>query len=80
FYETTKGFYFQSWENMCAQYGFNTRYPKQQFFYKPQNITDDNVDEPKELHDLKSVESYKFMNTFHDTAAAQALGAYGHRV
>ena len=80
FYETTKGFHFQSWENMCAKNATSERDTIQQFFYMPQNITDDNVDEPKELHDLKSVESYKFMNTFHDTAAAQALGTYGHRV
>ena len=46
----------------------------------PQNITDEKIDEPKEIHDLKSVEEYKFVNTFHDTAAAQALGTYGHRV
>ena len=79
FYETTKGFYFQSWENMCAQFGFNERYPKQQFFYKPQNIVDEKV-EDKTLDDLSSVESYKFLNTSHDVAAAQALGTYGHKV
>ena len=79
FYETTKGFYFQSWENMCAQFGFNERYPKQQFFYKPQNIVDEKV-EDKTLDDLSSVESYKFINTSHDVAAAQALGTYGHKV
>ena len=44
------------------------------------NITDEEIDEDKETHDLKSVEEYKFVNTFHDTAAAQALGTYGHRV
>jgi len=79
FYETTKGFYFQSWENMCAQFGFNERVPKQQFFYKPQNITDEAI-EDKTLDDLSSVESYKFLNTSHDVAAAQALGTYGHKV
>ena len=80
FYETTKGFYLRSWENMCAVYGGLARDPIQEFFYMPQNITDDQVVEDKVLHDLKSVESYKFINTFHDTAAAQALGTYGHRV
>ena len=80
FYETTKGFYFQSWENMCAEYASSEREPIQKFFYMPRNITDDKVDEAKEIHDLRSVESYKFINTFHDTAAAQALGTYGHRV
>ena len=80
FYETTKGFYFQSWENMCAHYARTEKAPIQQFFYMPQNITDEEIDEDKELHDLRSVEEYKFVNTFHDTAAAQALGTYGHRV
>ena len=80
FYETTKGFHLQSWENMCAKNATSERDTIQQFFYMPQNITDDKIDEPKELQDLKSVESYKFINTFHDTAAAQALGTYGHRV
>ena len=80
FYETTKGFYFQSWENMCADYGGREKAVVQQFFYMPQNITDPEITEPKEIHDLKSVESYEFLNTFHDTAAAQAVGTYGHRV
>ena len=80
FYETTKGFYFQSWENMCAQFARSERTPIQKFFYMPRNITDDKIEEDKVIHDLRSVESYKFINTFHDTAAAQALGTYGHRV
>jgi len=80
FYETTKGFFFQSWESMCAAKANIERDPIQQFFYMPQNITDEKIDEPKEIHDLKSVEEYKFVNTFHDAAAAQALGTYGHRV
>ena len=80
FYETTKGFYFRSWENMCMSYGNREKPPVQQFFYMPQNITDPDVEEDKVIHDLKSVESYNFINNFHDTAAAQALGTYGHRV
>ena len=79
FYETTKGFYFQSWENMCAHYGTKEREPVEEFYYSPQNITDDTI-EDKTLHDLKAVESYKFINQQHDVAAAQALGTYGHRV
>jgi len=79
FYETTKGFYFQSWENMCASYGSREKPIIQQFFYKPQNITDEKI-EDKTLDDLSSVESYKFLNTSHDVAAAQALGTYGHKV
>ena len=31
-------------------------------------------------HEFKSVESYKFVNNFHDVAANTALGTYGHRV
>ena len=84
YYETTKGLYFQSWENMCTKGIPNkddpSKGPVQEFYYMPQNITDEKIDEPKEIHDLKSVEEYKFVNTFHDTAAAQALGTYGHRV
>jgi len=96
YYETTKGLYFQSWESMCAREATHRRRPIQEFYYMPQNITDDKTytkhtmrtragvsasgNETKELHDLKSVEEYKFVNTFHDTAAAQALGTYGHRV
>ena len=80
FYETTKGFYFQSWENMCADFASSEKTPIQKFFYMPRNIKDEEIDEDKETHDLKSVEEYKFVNTFHDTAAAQALGTYGHRV
>ena len=79
FYETTKGFYFQSWENMCAHYGSVERNPIETYYYSPQNITDDTI-EDKTLHDLKAVESYKFINQQHDVAAAQALGTYGHRV
>ena len=86
YYETTKGLYFQSWENMCAKEATHKRDAVQEFYYMPQNITDESVTDkkgneiPKEIHDLKSVEEYKFVNTFHDTAAAQALGTYGHRV
>ena len=83
FYETTKGFYFQSWENMCAQYARIENTPVQTYVYQPRNITDPDVEELGETkieQDLKSVEEYKFINTFHDTAAAQALGTYGHRV
>ena len=31
-------------------------------------------------HDFKSVQSYRFLNNFHDVAANTALGTYGHRV
>jgi len=83
FYETTKGFYLQSWENMCTQYGVREREPVMYYKYIPGNIaqpTDEKGDYDQITLGLESVESYKFINTFHDTASAQALGAYGHRV
>ena len=84
FYETTKGFYFQSWENMCAHYGRIAKDPIQTFYYMPRNVNEHEnvkaVDENIIEQNLKAVDSYKFINTFHDTAAAQALGTYGHRV
>ena len=86
FYETTKGFYFRSWDNMCVDYGNHAKTPIQTYRFIPQNVNEhDNVkaennEEDPTLTNLQSVESYKFMNTFHDTAAAQALGTYGHRV
>ena len=86
FYETTKGFYFRSWENICAHYGRIAKQPIQTFRYIPQNVNEhdnvkgENKEQDPTLTNLESVESYKFVNTFHDTAAAQALGTYGHRV
>ena len=81
FYETTKGFYFQSWENMCAHYARSEKRPIQVYYYQPQNIESPDPETGDQvIQDLKSVEEYKFINTFHDTAAAQALGTYGHRV
>lgn len=83
FYETTKGFYFQSWESMCAD-KIKERDPIETYYYQPRNITDPalerDANETKVMQDLRSVETYKFVNNFHDTAAAQALGTYGHRV
>jgi len=82
FYETTKGFYLQSWENMCSHYAIREKEPVMFYKYIPGNIAkpkdDADVDEVK--LELEAVENYKFINTFHDTAAAQALGTYGHRV
>ena len=81
FYETTKGLYFQSWENMCAHYARSEKKPIQVYYYQPQNIESPDPETGDQvIQDLKSVEEYKFINTFHDTAAAQALGTYGHRV
>jgi hypothetical protein len=79
FYETTKGFHFKSWENMCSSNGVSPRRPKQTFYYMQMKIDDPDI-EDKIGHEYKSVESYRFINNFHDVAANTALGTYGHRV
>jgi len=80
FYETTKGYHFRSWENMCVSQGRNKRPTKQVFYYSPINVKDD-PDVPNKIeHDYKIVESYEFINNVHDTAANAAIGTYGHRV
>ena len=80
FYETTKGYHFRSWENMCVSQGRNRRPTKQVFYYAPINIKED-ADVPNKIeYDYKLVESYEFINNVHDTAANTALGTYGHRV
>ena len=79
FYETTKGFHFKSWDNMISVNGRHRRDTKQEFYYMPLNITDPNI-EDKINHDYKSVESYRFINNFHDVAANTVGGTYGHRV
>jgi len=79
FYETTKGFHFRSFESLMVTYNLQTRPVKQIFRYVPQNVDDPEVDN-KILHDLQSVESYKFINNFHDTAMNTLMGTYGHRV
>ena len=79
FYETTKGFHFRSWENMVTSEGQFRRPTKQEFYYMPLNITDPNIDNKIE-HEYKSVESYRFINNFHDIAANTVGGTYGHRV
>ena len=80
FYETTKGYHFRSWENMCVSQGRNRRPTKQVFYYAPINVKED-ADVPNKIeYDYKLVESYEFINNVHDTAANTALGTYGHRV
>jgi hypothetical protein len=79
FYETTKGFHFRSWENMVVSEGQFNRPTKQEFYYMPLNIDDPNIDDKIE-HEYKSVESYRFVNNFHDVAANTVGGTYGHRV
>ena len=80
FYETTKGYHFRSWENMCVSQGRHRRPTKQIFYYAPINVKDD-ADVPNKIeYDYKLVESYEFINNVHDTAANAAMGTYGHRV
>ena len=77
FYETTKGIYFRSWDNMCSVKGRHNRKTKQIFRYMPMNVNDETIDD-KMNHDYQSVESYRFVNNFHDIAANTALGTYAH--
>jgi|TARA_B110000858_G_scaffold76401_1_gene88640 hypothetical protein len=79
FYETTKAYHFRSWESMVTTQGSAKRVPKQTFFYMPLKHKDDNIKD--EIgHKFKSVQSYRFINNFHDVAANTALGTYGQRV
>ena len=81
FYETTKGIYFRSWDNMVSVRGSYDRPIAQEFNYMPQNIAADPQEyDDKINHDYKSVESYRFVNNFHDVAANTALGTYAHNV
>ena len=89
FYETTKGFHFRSFESMSVDSRGMPREVKQEFNYMPMNAdssitgvipTKDGKQIDKILHDLTSVEDYKFINNFHDVATNTALGTYGHRV
>jgi len=79
FYETTKAFHFRSWESMVTKKGSEMRTPKQVFYYMPMKHKDETIGNKIE-HDYRSVQSYRFINNFHDVAANTALGTYGHRV
>ena len=90
FYQTTKGFHFRSFESMCVDSRGLPREFKQEFNYMPMNNPNEqitgkrynskNQEVAKVVHDYTSVESYKFINNFHDVAMNQAIGTYGHRV
>jgi len=85
FYETTKGFHFRSWTSMVSNMGYNDRPVKQVFYYQPKEGSQDAVNEKgqpedKIINDFRNVESYEFINQFHDVAANTAMGTYGHRV
>jgi hypothetical protein len=88
FYQTTKGFYFRSFESMCVNSNGVPREVKQEFNYMvanvdekvlgPRHIKDKPV--PKIISDYTTVEQYNFLNNFHDVAMSQAAGTYAHRV
>ena len=75
-YETTKGINFRSWDNMVSVRGSYDRPIVQDFYYMPMNVNDTTIKD-KINHDYKSVESYKFVNNFHDVAANTIIGTYG---
>ena len=79
FYQTIKCFHFRSWDSMVSKQGNAKRPIKQEFYYMPLKFKDEAI-ENKIEHDFKSVQSYRFLNNFHDVAANTALGTYGHRV
>ena len=91
FYESTGGYYFRSWASMIASQGEFARPPKQQFYYQPGKMASENTTKTKDIQgkektqdkiekEYQSVESYEFVNNFHDVASNTALGTYGHRV
>ena len=79
FYETSKGYYFRSWQSMVAASGQFKRSIVEDYYYQPAKATEEQQVDKIE-HDLQTVEEYEFTNTFHDVAANTALGTYGHRV
>ena len=88
FYETTKGFHFRSWESLCVTKNGEQIEPKQKFRYVhvPVDLlhheTDDKTGEKvdKIMAGFRNVESYKFLNNFHDVIMNTTLGIYGHTV
>ena len=82
FYETTGGYYFRSWASMITNQGEFARPPRQQFYYQPLKMDShsNSTDQTKIERAFQSVESYEFINNFHDVAANTALGTYAHRV
>ena len=82
FYETTKGFHFRTWDNLCAGKDAEKRLPISKFEYVQVMPKNPHVDQEtsKITEGYKKVENYRFINNFHDVAANTALGTYGHRV
>ena len=82
FYETTKGYYFRSWQNMITNQGDFARPQRQDFYYQPLRMENESkaTNQTKIEREYESVEQYQFVNNFHDVAANTVLGTYGHRV
>ena len=87
FYETTKGFHFRSFDSLCVTKSGEQVKAEQRFRYVhvPVDVTHHEIIEDgkkidKIMEDFRSVESYKFINTFHDVATNTAIGTYGHTV
>ena len=82
FYETTSGYHFRSWASMVTHQGKFARTPKQQFYYQQLKMDSDpnSTDQSKIEREYESVQTYEFVNNFHDVAANTLLGTYGHRV
>jgi len=87
FYETTKGFHFRSFESLCVTKNGEQVKAVQKFRYvhvpvdtTHHEIVEDGKKVDKIMENYRSVESYKFLNNFHDVAANTALGTYGHTV
>jgi hypothetical protein len=62
---------------MVSVKGQQERESKQIFRYMPMNINDETIKD-KINHDYQSVESYRFVNNFHDIAANTVMGTYAH--
>ncbi len=88
FYETTKGFHFRSWESLCVDEVGQPREPIQKFRFVQvpvdrfghEILNKDGKALDNVMEGYMNIESYKFLNNFHDVAANTALGTYGHRV
>ena len=87
FYETPKGFHFRSFDSLCVTKSGEQVKPEQKFRYvhvpvdtTHHEIIEDGKKVDKIMENFRSVESYKFINTFHDVATNTAIGTYGHTV
>jgi len=72
---------------MITSQGNFSRAPKQQFYYQPLKMDSvnktknkDGTKQDKVEKEYESVESYEFINNFHDVVENTVLGTYGHRV